>query len=339
MSQPLDERLRALAATWAPKVGGGVCAVTVGTTEVVAPFGHLHVDGALVDAPADARFYLTSVSKPVVGMQVMALVDDGLLDLDAPVADYLPAFAVNGKSAVTTRHLLTHTSGCDQAANVIEGPPTKLGPADFLEIAMRAELVQPPGRSFAYCSPPWWVLAELILRLTGETHIDHFAHRVLAGLGPTGLAYHLGERPPPRTVTPSSAPDRRHIVETVRRAAYPAGGLMGSAADLLAVGRCMVAEGAGAAGRVLSSRATRLMTTPTTTGTVGGRDVTWGLGWEVGGPGSLRAARTAYHGGASGVAMWVDLELAATVVLLTGTFGVSRRTFAEAINGVVALLS
>eukprot|EP01046_Picozoa_sp_COSAG06_P005361 COSAG06_NODE_238_length_19422_cov_16.417741_23_plen_279_part_00 len=75
-------------------------------------------------------FLVASVTKPVVATAVVQLVEQGRLDLDAPVSSLIPAFASSAggsdpfrgdaRAAVTVRHLLTHTSGLPDA--VSEGP-------------------------------------------------------------------------------------------------------------------------------------------------------------------------------------------------------------------------
>ena len=52
-----------------------------------------------------------SSTKPVVAAVVMQLVENGSLELDRPVADWIPAFAAGGKESITIRHLLTHAGG------------------------------------------------------------------------------------------------------------------------------------------------------------------------------------------------------------------------------------
>jgi CubicO group peptidase (beta-lactamase class C family) len=60
---------------------------------------------------ADTLVNTYSVAKPFVAAAVLMLVDRGRLDLDDRVTDHWPAFAARGKTAVTVRHLLTHTAG------------------------------------------------------------------------------------------------------------------------------------------------------------------------------------------------------------------------------------
>ena len=59
----------------------------------------------------DTIYDLASLSKLFTTIVAMQLVDQGRLDLDAPVVSYLPAFAAHGKGDITIRQLLTHTSG------------------------------------------------------------------------------------------------------------------------------------------------------------------------------------------------------------------------------------
>ena len=52
-----------------------------------------------------------SASKPVAAVAIAQLWQQGLLDLDNPVIRFIPEFGVNGKSSITLRHILTHTTG------------------------------------------------------------------------------------------------------------------------------------------------------------------------------------------------------------------------------------
>ena len=90
------------------------------------------------DAPAagpDTLWRIYSMTKPITGMAVMLLVEEGRIGLDDPVSKYIPAFAhmrvltrpdtsldsVPAKTAITIRHLLTHTSGLGYSINA-KGP-------------------------------------------------------------------------------------------------------------------------------------------------------------------------------------------------------------------------
>jgi CubicO group peptidase (beta-lactamase class C family) len=88
-----------------------------------------------VPVSPDSLFRIMSMSKPVVGIAVMMLVEDGSFDLDQPLADFVPGFAQArvltdptqslasrpARTPITIRHLLTHTSGLGYFSR-IEGP-------------------------------------------------------------------------------------------------------------------------------------------------------------------------------------------------------------------------
>jgi CubicO group peptidase (beta-lactamase class C family) len=80
----------------------------------------VHLHGFGVADPSGRRvtpqtpFHIASVTKPFTALAIMQLVEQGTLDLDAPVQRYIPWFRVadpDASARITIRHLLTHTSG------------------------------------------------------------------------------------------------------------------------------------------------------------------------------------------------------------------------------------
>ena len=65
----------------------------------------------------DAVFRLASMSKPVTGVAIMMLVEEGKVGLDDPITKYLSGLP-QAWSGVTVRHLLTHTSGLPPSARI-----------------------------------------------------------------------------------------------------------------------------------------------------------------------------------------------------------------------------
>ena len=107
----LQDRLAVLAERH--QVVGASLAVAVGDWSATAATGVLNTrTGAPVTV--DSVFQIGSITKVWTATLVMQLVDDGLLDLDTPLISYLPDFRVLDEettTAVTARHLLSHTSG------------------------------------------------------------------------------------------------------------------------------------------------------------------------------------------------------------------------------------
>jgi CubicO group peptidase (beta-lactamase class C family) len=313
---------------------GGVLAVTNRSGDsVLHPFG----SAGTVEQPepmrADHRFLLTSVTKHVVTAQVLQLAEEGAIDLETPMASYLPEFGVNGKDRVTIRQLMTHTSGMDLTSNTTEVTGANLTAREHIRNALQAQLAWQPDTWFEYNSPSYWVLAEMITRLTGLHYTEHLTQRITGPLQMHDTRYETQEEPPERYV-PSHG-YRSELSESNRMLAYPSGGLVSSAGDLLRFGRCLLNGGALDGVRILSPRSVALLRKPYVKEVLyRGRKTSWGLGWQLGGPGDLRSESTLFQWGASGTAMWVDGEAGLSVVLLTATWLLDWRIYGQIVNAV-----
>lgn len=131
--------------------------------------------------PDHLMLWLSS-TKPVTAVAVAQLWEQGLLELDDPVAVHLPEFAVGGKEAVTVRHLLTHTAGIRM--------PRDGWPGDDWEAILAticARKLEPnwvPGEKAGYHqSSSWFVLGELVQRLGGRPFAEAIRQEIFAPLG------------------------------------------------------------------------------------------------------------------------------------------------------------
>lgn len=113
-----------------------------------------------------------SASKPLTAVAVAQLWERGLLELDAPVAKYLPPFEANGKEAITLRHLLTHTSGLREA----EGDAWPGHDEESLRHLMRLPIVpnRAPGEVAAYSPATTWYLLGAIVRAVDGRRIERY---------------------------------------------------------------------------------------------------------------------------------------------------------------------
>ena len=320
-------------------VAGGVLGVAQRTGNLLLhPFGVVGSTAQPTAARVDHRFLLTSITKQFTATQVLQLVEAGELDLEAPVALYLPDFALNGKDRVTARQLLTHTSGMDLTSNTTEVSFIDLTAKQHLRNAMQAQLAWQPDAWFEYNSPAYWVLAELVTQLSGIPYPQHLTQRVLAPLGMTDTGYETQEEPPERYVL--SAGPRSELSESNRRLAYPSGGLIGSAGDLLTFGRCLLNGGSLDGIRILSPRSVELFRRPSVPAVVyRGRKTAWGLSWQLGGPGDLRSERTLFQWGASGTAMWVDHDAGLAIAFLSATWLLDWRVYSQVANAVYGCIT
>jgi CubicO group peptidase (beta-lactamase class C family) len=117
----------------------------------------------------DTIVQVMSTTKGIVSLVAHQLVEQGVLDLDAPVARYWPEFAQAGKEEIPVRYLLTHQSGLP-AIDVIQVPGAS---ADWdLMTKMLAEQAPrwEPGTKFGYQAITFgWLVGEVLRRITGKS--------------------------------------------------------------------------------------------------------------------------------------------------------------------------
>ncbi len=212
------------------------CGYVVGVVKDGAVFyvDAFGVDGKGGELATDTPLCIGSLSKSMTGFVALALVRDGLLDLDAPVRAYIPwfSFAPGGAggegAAVRVRDLLAHSSGVSDrdfddahhAAPDLESAVRSLGLA-----VPRAE----PGRRFAYINTGYQTLGLVLEKAAGKPYADIVAERLLVPLGmrrssaepakvagalPTGAGTFLGAPLPRRQAMPVFGAPSGYIVST-----------------------------------------------------------------------------------------------------------------------------
>ncbi|MBI5497124.1 MAG: beta-lactamase family protein [Deltaproteobacteria bacterium] len=199
---------------------------------------------------ADTPFRAGSITKTVLGLGLLQLVEEGRLDLGAPVRTLLPdvAFTNAWEASQPLRlvHLLEHASGFDDShpreflQDGAPAPPL----AEVLALAPVTRTSRwEPGTRHAYSNPGYTMAGLLLERLTGKPFEAHLADRVLR---PAGMTH--------ATLAPSGdvlARLARGYVGSARLVPVdfqpilhrPAGALVATLPDVLALARLFVAEG------------------------------------------------------------------------------------------------
>lgn len=139
---------------------------------------------AVAGTPMAADTLLTwlSCSKPVAAIAILRLVEAGRLALDQPVEEWVPGFGQNGKEAVTLLHLLTHTCGFRSADALWNRLSWEEHIAQSCAAPLEAGWV--PGETAGYqISASWFMLGEIVRRLTGEPFADHIRREIFLPLG------------------------------------------------------------------------------------------------------------------------------------------------------------
>lgn len=138
-----------------------------------------------VDVTADTLFQIGSITKVWTATLVMQLVDEGHVDLDERVKAYMPDFALSDDAtttAVTVRHLLTHTSGIADLDFGLFGRGDDCLSLFTAGLAGRPMLHE-PGRFMSYCNSGFPVLGSLIETMRGATWDSVLRERIAQPLG------------------------------------------------------------------------------------------------------------------------------------------------------------
>lgn len=281
----------------------------------------------------DAMFYMASVTKPVIYMAALLLVERGLLNLSDPVARYLPEFIGEGKEDVQVLNLFTHTSGLpDELPENGDLRRSKAPLARFIEGSLRAKLLFKPGTRFSYASAGTMLTAEIVQRLSGISIREFVQRNILqplglksTGLGSQGFA---SERLVRTTIPEYQQPEFGWNSAYWRELGSPAGGLFSTPEDFGVICALMLNGGKWGDLQLLSPATVRQMTSnrlndlPDLPEAVR-RTQPWGLGWRLnhlGTPdswGDLLGRRVFGHTGSAGNVVWMDPDTQGFCVILT----------------------
>jgi CubicO group peptidase (beta-lactamase class C family) len=267
-------------------VPGANLAILAGGEVAEAAYGVLNQRTG-VEVTTDSVFQIGSISKVWTATLVMQLVDEGLVDLDAPVVTYLPEFKVADPEVtrtVTVRHLLAHSSGIDGDHFLDTGRGD-----DCVEryVASCADLKQnhPLGATMSYCNAGYTVLGRLIEVLRGQTWDAVLRERLFAPLGliqagtlPEEALLH---RAAVGHIRPPGGELQVAPVWGIFRSAGPAGLIHATPREVLKFAELHLKDGLAPDGtRILSERSARAMRQPQIEVpdpyTLGSH---WGLGW------------------------------------------------------------
>jgi CubicO group peptidase (beta-lactamase class C family) len=224
-----------------------------------------------IPARPDTVFKIGSVSKQFLATGIMLLVQDGRVALDDKVSKYL-AEAPSTWEAITLRHLLAHTSGL-----VREGPgfdPHKVQPdIEVIKTAYPLPIQFKPGEKWQYSNLGYFVLAEVIHRVSGKPWGDFLAERVFAPLGMTATRVtSVADIVPNRANGYAWKVDKFQNTENWP-AVRPSGAFLSTALDLAKWEAALLAD------HVLKGSTKTEMWTPALLND--GRKYPYGFGWQL----------------------------------------------------------
>jgi CubicO group peptidase (beta-lactamase class C family) len=147
-------------------------------------FGLANADWGIENA-LDTRFRLGSITKEFTAMLVLLLVQEGKLELDAPVVRYLPDFQAASGAQVTIHQLLSHTSGIPR---VTERPrwreelQQQFSVEQFVARFCTGPLEFEPGTGFRHNNTGYFLLGAIVEAVTGQTYATALRERILGPL-------------------------------------------------------------------------------------------------------------------------------------------------------------
>jgi len=291
----------------------------------------------------DTIFRIQSMTKPIVSVAVMTLVQQGRIGLDDPVSKYLPEYAHTSvydkgtvrpaKSAITIRHLLTHTSGLI----AVVGPPrtplheiwSKSGvwtQDNTVLAASRATGALPmladPGTLWNY-GRSVDVLGALLEVVTGKSFDAVLKEQIFNPLGMKDTDFYLtAQQAAGRVAQPSTGrafdPTQRHAMM------FGTNGLASTTRDYLRFTMMLAGGGALDGVRILKPETLKLMTTDQLGPQIdratfpyktdGGFGL--GLGLKPEGVGGPHETKVWTWGGSDGTNFWVDPKSGVFIVYM-----------------------
>jgi uncharacterized protein YbbC (DUF1343 family)/CubicO group peptidase (beta-lactamase class C family) len=331
--------------------------VLVGRGDAIV-YHHAFGQRAMLPSPEpmteDTIFDLASLTKVVATTtSVMRLVEEGAIRLADPVTRFIPEFGRYGKSGITIQHLLTHTSGLR--------PDLELeiefhGADEAIRRAADEVPTAQPGERFVYSDINFFLLGDIVRRVSGETLDRYSAASIFEPLGMKETRFL-----PPEAWRPRIAPTERcaplawpctadvgflrGVVHdpTARRMDGVAGhaGLFSTAADLSRFCRMLLGKGRLDAARILSPATVARMTSPSTPPEM--RAVR-GLGWDIDSSyssnrGELFPIGSFGHTGFTGTSLWLDPGSMSYVIFMSNRVHPDGKGDVTALRAKVATIA
>ncbi len=301
----------------------------------------------------DSVFWIASMTKPVTGVAILMLLDEGKLSVDDPASKYLPELASMklpdgqpGKT-ITLKHLLTHTAGLPE--NTSDETAAAKNLQDLVESFSKKPLKREPGTKWDYSQTGINSLGRIVEVVSGQSLPDFFAKRIFQPLGMKDTTFYPSKEQIERLAssyklnkdTKALEPVDNFIlagrkIEESNRVPLANGGLYSTAADYGRFLQMLVNDGTVGGKQYLRPETVKLMRTihtdDLTTGFTDGNG--WGLSVCVvrkpQGVTSMLSPGTFGHGGAYGTQGWIDPERKLGFVLM-----VQRANFSNADNSNV----
>jgi CubicO group peptidase (beta-lactamase class C family) len=241
--------------------GAVVAIVKDGRTLFAKGYGYADV-AAKRPVTVDATlFRIASISKLFAWTAVMQLVEQGKLDLDRDVNEYLDfRIPATYPQPITLRHLMTHTAGFEEVMLYNGLPPSQLPPLKEFLIARMPSRIFPPGETPAYSNYGCMLAGYIVQRVSGQSYEDYIAERIFR---PLGMLHSTFAQPLPGSLEPLLARGYRSASEPPRNfetvQTYPGGSMSSTAEDMTRFMLAHLQEGSLGDASILKPETARMM--------------------------------------------------------------------------------
>ena len=277
-------------------------------------------------ATAETLYRVGSISKLFTDTAAMQLAEQGRLDIDQPLHNYLPGFAIKTRYPdaveITPRQLMTHHGGLPR--DRLKGFMT-LHPHPFTEVVedIREDYAAyPPNHIFSYSNLGITLLGNAIQNQSGMPFADYMRQSVLVPLGMSNSSFDTGLST--SSLMAKGYKGRKTAIEPSLRD-VPAGGLNSSVADMSSFMAMVFAGGTSGDHRILKAETISEMLRPQNTDVTLDFNFRIGLGWMLStlGQSTIENAGTvAHHAGGTALfrsQMYVLPEHKLGVVVLSNS--------------------
>jgi CubicO group peptidase (beta-lactamase class C family) len=292
----------------------------------------------------ETLFWIASMTKPLTGVSVLMLQDEGKLNVTNRIADFIPEFAdlktPSGKPAnLTLTQVLTHTSGLGEAP--ADGARNAHSLADMIPLYLAAPMQYEPGAQWRYTQSGINVAARVVEIVSGMSFDKFVQKRICAPLGMTHTTFYLDDKSRSQLAVAYTknkttgelepAPPRADF-GVPGRPPFGNGGLYSTGPDYARFCQMLLGGGEFEGKRLLSSAAMKFLTSVQTgalpTGFMQsaeygrhGTNYGWGISTCIlraphDGVAAMLSSGTFGHGGAWGTQAWMDPVRGVAYVLM-----------------------
>jgi len=307
------EHARAIAKEWLARgiPGFNVAVAIDGKIIYSEGFGYADLEQR-VPAWQITKFRIGSVSKPLTSAALMKLVEQGKIDLDAPIQKYVPTFPDKG-ALITPRMLAGHLGGIRHyKENEVDNQKHYDSVVAGLERFQNDPLVVPPGTKFSYSSYGYNLLSAAMEAAAGERFLDYEQEQVFT---PLGLLNTTADQPTDiipqraRFYSGGKAVPTHNAMFVDNSYKWAGGGFISTSEDLVHFGSVLFQPG------YLKAESLALLFTPQKT--KDGKETNYGMGWFIGK--SKSGKRIFEHsggsvGGTSDLVLYPDTHLVVAFV-------------------------